>query len=141
MQKRSAVDGISDCLANPDILQGGIAQIERQIGKHRSRRALNLQVRLALERHDRVRRKSVDRDIGAALAQFKRPRRRIRHDNEAYASKACPGSPVVIVAFDDDFLVLLGAQKLEWSRAHRLARDLVERPIGHNPTGSLGEIP
>src|SRR5580698_3471292 len=54
LQKRSTVDSISDRLSNSHVPQGWIAQIKREIGEHRARRTLYLQIRLTFERHDGV---------------------------------------------------------------------------------------
>src|SRR5260370_9806227 len=98
-------------------------------------------MRLAVPRHEGVGSQRIDRGIGAALAQFQRPRRRVGHDSETYPGQARLRPPVIVVALDDDLFILLGTDKREWPRSNELARDLVERPIRHNPTPSLRQIP
>ena len=74
-------------------------------------------IRLAFQRHDGVGRISaLMASIGAALAQFERPRRRVGHDGETHPRQAWPRAPVVVVALEDDFLILFRADKLEWPR-------------------------
>src|SRR5260370_7251044 len=98
-------------------------------------------MRLAVPRHEGVGSQRIDRGIGAALAQFQRPRRRVGHDSETYPGQARLRPPVIVVALDDDLFILLVTDKREWPRSNGLPRDLVERPIGHNPTRSLRQIP
>src|SRR5260370_1715647 len=50
-------------------------------------------------------------------------------------------APVSVVALEDDFFVGLRADEFEGPGSDRLARDFIERTIGHNPNRSLGEIP
>src|ERR1700731_4478255 len=101
-------------------------QVKCEVREHRPRRAFDLQVRFPLQRHDSVRTERIDGGICAALAQLKRSCGRVRHNGKAYPRKPWLSPPIIVVAREDNFFVLFGADKSERSRADWLTRDLIK---------------
>src|SRR5262249_41590896 len=49
--------------------------------------------------------------------------------------------PVVVVSFEDDLFVLLGANEAKWAGADGMHRHLAQAALGHNANRTVGEIP
>src|SRR5260221_13255009 len=83
MQHGSAIDSVGQGLAHTYVFQNWIAQVERHIGQHSSWLLFDNQLRVATKRSNHVRAEGpTGRNIGAAFAQFQRPRGGIRDDGQ-----------------------------------------------------------
>ncbi len=114
-EKRAAVDCVSEGLTHPLIFENGVAQIERQIRQDRAGSTQHGEIRVALEGQDHVGCERVDRHVGAALAQFKRARGGVGHDDEADIPEMRLLSPVFVVQCEHNFFVRLGTDETKWT--------------------------
>ena len=133
-----AIDGVGEGLPNAHIAQDRITQIERQIAERSSGCALDDEVRLLLESEHHVGSKRVAGDVGAAFAEFERAGGGIRHDHEANAGDARFIAPVVVVTFDDDFIILLGADEAKGAGADGMGRHFSQGAIGDDAHRAIG---
>ena len=132
MDERLAVDCICDGLAHANIFQNRIAEIEGHIAQPRAGMANEFQARLTLESGLHVRGESIDLQIRAALTQFKSAGGRVGDDHKTDALNLCPVAPIIIVALDDDFFILLGAHEAEGAGADGVAAHFESTAIGHD---------
>src|SRR5712691_8640185 len=141
LDHRLAVYGIRDGLPYAHVFQNGIAQIECKIIQYGTRSAQYFQIWFAFEREHQVRGQSVVDDISAALAQFKRTRSCIRHYHESYPSKTCLFTPVLLVALEDNFSILLCTEEAKRPRTHRFSADFIAAAVWNNPDRAVGKVP
>src|SRR6202158_4875001 len=138
MDHGPAINGVGERLPDVYVTQDRIAQVECEVAEHGSRGPLHLKVRLLLEREHHVGSQRVAGDVGAAFAKFESARGGIGHDHEAYAGHMRFIAPVVLIAFDDDFLVLLSADEAKGTRAHRMVRHFGQRAVWNNAHRAIG---
>src|SRR5437763_1051276 len=98
---------------------------------------------IAAHRPHHVGRKRSQSDIGAALAQLQRPRGGIGHDGEAYTVNVRPALrvPVIRIALEDDFVVLLQADETKWAGTDGMLIEPDGAAVGDDSQGAIGEIP
>src|SRR5581483_7544496 len=104
---------IGDRLAYSNVPEYGITQIEREISQLSSRGTLHLQRLLFFERQHSVEIQCVAGHIGTALAEFEGACGRIGHHRKTQPRNVSLGSPVIGIAFEDYFFILLRADKAE----------------------------
>ena len=97
-----------------------------------------MKVRRFLEREHHVGSQRVAGDVGGAFAKFKRACGGIGHNHEAYAGHMRLIAPVILVTFDDDFLVLLSADEAKGTRANRVGRHFGQRAVWNNAHRAIG---
>ena len=93
---------------------------------------------IPLQRQDHVRSQRVDGKIGAAFAQFESARGCVRHNDEAYSWQLWLCAPIVFIARNYNFLIVLGADETKRSRADRLAANLVAAAVRHDTNRTVG---
>src|SRR5713101_471666 len=112
---RFAIDGKGQRLAHFAAGEDGVFEVDADIGKVRAGALRYLQVRLANERGNDVRGEGAHFDIGGALAQLQRADDSVGDDAKARARDLRGAPKVRRVAFEDDLVVLLLADKPEGS--------------------------
>ena len=130
-EERTAVDGVGDRPGEPEhrasigsrrlkpMIRERIVPGARSIRKFGSRSSAT-----TVSGSERI-----DRGIGTALAQFKRPRRRVGHDREAHARKVAALSPSSrSLRSTMTSLSCSALTNLNGPGADRRTRDFVERP-------------
>src|SRR6478736_10203352 len=99
MEYSPAINGISKRLAHAEIFQNRIAQIKRQIGKHRAGLLFDLKMAIAAKRANHVRaERATRRDVRAAFAQLQRSSGGVRHYRQADALNLRALAPLIIIA-------------------------------------------
>ena len=135
------IDGVGDCVAHPNILQNGIAQVHGEVGVNRAVRLHDREIAIALESNHGVGCQRVDGDVGALLAQLERARGGVGNHFELHALQLGRRGPIVGIALDHDFFVHLRAHKAKRARADGIAIEVLAAAIRHDADGAIGQVP
>src|SRR6516165_4788751 len=107
------IDTVGERLANTNIPEYGVRQVECHVLIVRSIRLHYFQLRILLQNLDRIRRQDIQSNVNRAFPKLERSDNIFRDDSKAKSGYTGAFSEVRIVPLKDDFLVLDVSNQLE----------------------------
>ena len=121
--------------------EDGVFAIKGNVRKECPRLLADREIGLVRQNWHHVRRKGVQLNVGCAFAQFEGADDCFGHHTEADALDLWRASEICVVRANNDFFVLLCAEKSERAAADRMLCEIGSRSCGHDSDGGAEQAP